>query len=106
MRFFQLIPLRPFRCFKMSTTTQPPEHSVIKYLAVHKRLGDLQVDPWVTDPADLGGIPMAIKTKLSRALDTMSCIPFAQFGLYLHDKYKSAFTIGDAPAWQPIPTRR
>src|ERR1700683_5418819 len=100
MRFFQLLSLRPFRkvpfgCFNISTTVKPPEHAVINYIRVHKRLRDLEENRWTSDPGDIGCIPMVIKTKLSHALDRMSCIPFAQFHLHVHDKDKSTFTIGD-----------
>ena len=80
----------------MSTTTQP-EHGVLHYIRMEKRLHDLNKGIW-RDPVAAGGIPMAINTKLSKALDAMSCIPFAKFPFYVNDKGRYSFTIGDAPA--------
>ena len=69
----------------MSTTSPPPaEDGVLHY-------------SWI-DPVDFGATAMAINTKLSRALDAMSCIPSMQFPFDLGSGEGSVFTIGEVPA--------
>jgi hypothetical protein len=78
----------------MSTTTQPvAEHGVLHYIRIQEKLNKLP-GQWI-DPVDFGAFPMAINTKLSRALDAMSCIPFMQFPL---SSGNDVLTIGDVPA--------
>jgi hypothetical protein len=81
----------------MTTSSQPLEHEIINYIHVQKRLGDLQDDRRM-NPLDVGGIPIVIKTNLSKALDAMSCVPFTKFPFYINDKKISSFAIGDVPA--------
>jgi hypothetical protein len=83
----------------MSTTTQPlAEHGVLHYIRIQEKLDHLEQKPSWIDPVDFGAIPMAINTKLSRALDDMSCISFIQFPFDLGSGEGCVLTIGDVPA--------